>query len=117
MGNARSRMLEAQRARRKRLAAILAVLVLLVGAAAVYMIVFRDSTPTRSVEPSANEAAAFAGGPNELVYADFAEAQDIHRLDLADNDDEIVGELPHSGDTEAAPGSTWLTIQTVEEDG
>lgn len=117
MGNARRRALEAQRARRKRLVLVLAVIVLLAGSGAVYMFVFRDSTSTRSAEPSRNEAAAFAGEPTELVYADFAEAQDLHRLDLADDDDEIFGELPRSGDTEAAPGSTWLSIQTVAEDG
>ena len=117
MGNARRRVVEAQRARRKRLVSILAVIVLLAGSGAVYMFVFRDSSSTRSVAPSANEAAAFAGEPTELVYADFADAQDIHRLDLASDSDEIVGELPMSGDTEAAPGSTWLSIQTVAEDG
>lgn len=117
MGNARRRALEAQRARRKRLVAILAVIVLLAGAGVVYVFAFRDSSSTRSTAPSRNEAAAFAGEPTELVYADFAEAKDLHRLDLADDADEIVGELPRSGDTEAAPGSTWLSIQTVEEDG
>ena len=38
-------------------------------------------------------------------------------MDLASDDDEIEGALPRSGDTEAAPGSTWLSIQTVAEDG
>lgn len=117
MGNARRRVLEAQRARRQRLISVLVVVALLAGAGVVYLFVFRDSSSTRTAEPAANAAAAFAGEPTELVYADFAEAQDLHRLDLASDRDEVVGELPRAGDTEAAPGSTWLSIQIAEEEG
>ena len=115
MGNARRRVLEAQRARRRRLISVFVVIALLAGAG-LFMFVFRDSS-TRAVKPAANAAGAFAGEPTELVYADFAEAQDLHRLDLATDNDEIFDALPRSGDTEAAPGSTWLSIQTVDEDG
>jgi hypothetical protein len=94
----------------------LAVVVLVVGAVAVYLFVTRDTTESTAT-PTSNAAEDFEGGETELVYVDFAEGSDLHRLDLADDADEIVGELPQSGDTQAAPGSTWLSIQGVEEDG
>jgi hypothetical protein len=80
------------------------------------MFVFRDSA-TRPSAAGANAAEAFAGGSTELVYADFAEARDLHRLDLASDADEIVGEMSRSGNTEAAPGSTWLSIEVAAGTG
>lgn len=115
MGNARRKAAAAQRARRRRLISILVVAGALVGAG-VYFFVSRD--PSASPPASGGNAAeAFAGGSTELVYADFAEARDLHRLDLEGGSDEIVGELSRSGNTEGAPGSAWVVIQAVQEEG
>ncbi len=116
MGSARRKARQAQRARRQRLITILAVVGLLAGAAAIYLFVTRDSTDP-VIPPAGNAADAFEGGETELVYADFDDAKDLLRLDLTEGTDEVFGELPRSGHTEAAPGSTWLSIQVVEEDG
>lgn len=114
MGNARRKAIQAQRERRRRVRTILGVVVVLAVAIGFYLFV-RDSVD--EVPPAENAAESFAGGETELIYADFADGSDLHRLDLAGDTDEVVGELPHSGDTQAAPGSTWLSIQTVEEEG
>jgi len=117
VGNARRKAMAARHARRRRMITIGVVIALLVGAGLIYFFVVRDS----STSPSAaggNAAEAFEGGSTELVYADFADSRDLHRLDLEDGADEVVGELPRSGQTDAGPGSTWVVIQIVdEEDG
>ena len=105
------------RTKRRWLAVTLVILIVLVGAGtAVWLTLDRVDTPTARALPSPNEndAAAFAGPPPILVYADFASALDLHHLDLTTGDDSVTATLPMSGQTQAAFGSTWMSIEVPE---
>jgi WD40-like Beta Propeller Repeat len=116
VGN-QKRKAEAERRRRQRARNISMVAVLVVAIAAVgaYFLFIRKTVP--SVEASANAAAAFEGGDTSLVYASFEDGAQLHRLNLDTEEDEVVVDLPRSGDALAAPGSEWLSVQLVEERG
>lgn len=116
MGNAK-RKSEASAAGRRRLAITLTVIVLLAGGVAAYLLVDRanDDSPDGSEAPVGNMASEFEGGSTSLLYADFDQAQNLHAFDLETGDRSKVGELPVSGDTEAAPGSHWLSILAPED--
>lgn len=100
-----------QRQRRMRLLALVVALIVVAGAA--YFLFIRKTVPP--VDASPNTAAAFAGGPATLLYANFEDGAELRRLDLTDETDEASVELPRSGDTTAALGSPWLSIEVVEE--
>lgn len=101
--------------KRRWLSVTLVVLIVLVGAGtAILLTMDRDEAPIVRERPSPNEAGGFAGGPTTLVYADFASASDLHHLDLTSGDDSVAATLPMSGQTEAAAGSTWMSIEVPE---
>jgi len=85
------------------------------GAAVVAFLLWRNMDVGVETGPSANLAEAFAGGPTRLVYADFDDGKDLLAIDLDSGETTELGELPHSGDTHAAPGSSWVSIVSPEE--
>jgi hypothetical protein len=114
MGNQKRKAEAERRRQRKRRIRVLAlVTILVVAAVAAYFLFVRKTVPP--VAASENAAAAFAGGPATLVYANFEDQAELHRLDLTGEADEISVELPRSGDTQAALGSSWLSIEVVEQ--
>jgi hypothetical protein len=102
-----------KREQRRRTIIFVVVAVVLVAAVASYFLFIRKTVPP--VVASANAAATFAGGTPSLLYADFSKTRELHRMDLESEEDETIGELPRGGNTEAARGSRWLSIQIAEE--
>jgi hypothetical protein len=88
------------------------VIVLLAGAGIAYVLL----DPFGSDPPVTGDGGDFQGGASALVYADFDEVKDLHRRDLHTGQDSIVDVLPHSGNTTASFGSSWLAIEVPEED-
>ncbi|MEA2451815.1 MAG: hypothetical protein QOG04_525 [Actinomycetota bacterium] len=117
MGNQRRKAeLERQRAARRRTIAGIVVVVILVGVTGGYLLLTRDdAVPSVNDHGGPNFAAEFEGGPPTLVYADFDAGRDLHTMDLPSETDEVVGQLPRAGNTIAAPGSTWMTIDVAED--
>lgn len=116
MANPKTR---AQIVRQRRLRRTLLVgflLLLLTGGAVAYMLSQQGSdTTSDDPEQATNAADAFAGGPTALLYADFSSGSELHSRDLATGEDEVLGELAPQGNTEAAPGAKWLSVETSEE--
>jgi hypothetical protein len=118
VGNQRRKAEVARRHARRRTFLSIGVVLLLVVIVSVYLFLTRDKPVTAIHEghTSPNLAAKFEGGVPTLIYADFANnAQDLHRLDLGSKVDEGSGELPRSGNTLAAFGSSWVSIDVPQE--
>lgn len=115
MGNQRKKRTqqEIQHRRRQRTQVIVGALVLLVIAAAAYIFLSKDDDAP--VTGGSNAADEFAGGPPVLAYADFADGKDLRNLDIENEEDTVVAELSRPGNTRAAPGSRWLSIQMFED--
>ena len=114
------RKIEAQRSRHRRRLIGFAIGILLVVVAASFAMREFVGGVAQTIDPgsdSENAADEFAGGPPSLFYVDFAEGTDLHLLDLDEGSDEVVGELSRSGNTTAAPGSRWLSVEVLEEVG
>jgi hypothetical protein len=89
------------------------VILLLAGAGITYVLL----DPLDSdLPPVTDDTGDFQGGASALIYADFDDAQDLHRLDLDTREDVVATELPQSGNTVASVGSSWVAIQVSEED-
>lgn len=115
MGNQKRKSAERRRKQRLQLIAYVVLIALAIGGGAVTFFSFSRGRPSSAVDRSPNEASRFAGGLTTLVYGDFADTKELHRLDLVSNEDLVALELPLSGDTTAAPGSDWMTIEVVED--
>ena len=109
MGNAKRR-LEEQRAQRDRLVRIVIVVLLLAGAGIAYVLL----DPLGS-SPEEGDGS-FSAGASALIYADFDEVKDLHRVELDSRQDLIETQLPKSGNTVASFGSSWLAIQVPEKE-
>jgi hypothetical protein len=110
VGNQARKAEERRKRQRTQLIASAILVLLAIGGTAVFLAMSRDDTAK-----SPNEANAFAGGAVTLIYADFADKRDLHRLDLETKEDSVSGDLPIVGQTEAALGSELFTIGVVEE--
>ena len=107
---------EIVRKRRLRRTLLVGFLILVVaGGATAYFLTQGSDNSSGDDDQGTNAAEVFEGGSTALVYADFSSGGELHSRDLETGEDKLIGELSTQGNTEAAPGAKWLSVETSEE--